>query len=180
MCCLQVYGPLTHIRGQCGDMLCVLWKTIDNLLTIITIGPGGKIRKRKGSIKVIKSCFTSDKKAQEEHINIRSLSAVICPPALMSKITPSLLSVLLFRNTRFLQMIVCFLVLCACLWRHVEIWGTHIHEGLPILQRYGVSWLPRIFDDRQTVYTYLVLIPAVIFKMSCINYIDTLAGRYDL
>lgn len=53
---------------------CVLRKTIDNLLTIVTTGQGGKIK--KGSIKVIKSCFTSDKKGQEEHINIRSLSAV--------------------------------------------------------------------------------------------------------
>lgn len=105
---------------------------------------------------------------------------MICPPALMSKITPPRLSVLLFRNTRFLRVIVAFLVLCACLWRHVEIRGTHIHEGLGTSQLYGVSWLPRTFDNRHTVYRCLVLISAVILKMSCINYIDKLAGRYDL
>lgn len=62
----------------------------------------------------------------------------------------------------------------------MEIRGSHIHKSLCISQLCGVSWLPRIFDNRQTVYTCLVLISAVIFKMSCINYIDVLAGRYDL
>lgn len=70
----------SYMKAVWGHAVCPqrhLWSDQkDNLPTILTTGPGGKITKWKGSINVIKSCFTSDKKAQEEHINIRSLSAV--------------------------------------------------------------------------------------------------------